>query len=50
MSINIFAEVFEKAINEFVDARAHDCVEVEILTRRLRLGIGGLKFARQERS
>ena len=42
-------EVFEKALNEFVDPGAHDCVEVEIPTRRLRLGTCGLRFVRQER-
>jgi hypothetical protein len=36
--------IFEKAVNEFVDPGAHDCVEVEILTRRLRLGTGGVRF------
>ena len=43
-AINIPEEVFEKALNEFVDPGAHDCVEVEIPTGRLKLGTGGLKF------
>ena len=43
-AINIPEEVFEKALNEFVDPGAHDCVEVEVTTSRLRLGISGLKF------
>ncbi len=43
-AINIPQEVFEKALNEFVDPGAHDCVEVEIPTGRLKLGTGGLKF------
>ena len=42
-AINAPAEVFEKALNEFVDPGANDCVEVET-SGRLRLGIGGLKF------
>ena len=37
-AINISEEVFEKALNEFVDPGAHDCVEVEIPTGRLKLG------------
>ena len=37
-------EVFEEALNEFVDPGSNDCVEVEIPTRRLRLGTSGLKF------
>ena len=43
-AINIPEEVFDKALNEFVDPGAHDCVEVETPTGRLRLGTGGLKF------
>ena len=43
-AINAPEEVFEKAVNEFVDPGAHDCVEVEMITGRLRLGTGGLKF------
>jgi hypothetical protein len=43
-AINIPEQIFEKALNEFVDPGAHDCVEVEIPTGRLRLGTGGLKF------
>ena len=43
-AINIPEEVFEKALGEFVDPGAHDCVEVEIPTGRLRLGTGGVKF------
>lgn len=43
-AINIPEEVFEKALNEFVDPGAHDCVEVEIPTGRLKLGTGGLQF------
>ena len=43
-AIGIPEEVFEEALNEFVDPGAHDCVEVEIPTRRLRLGTGGLRF------
>jgi hypothetical protein len=43
-AIGIPEDVFEKALNEFVDPGAHDCVEVEIPTRRLRLGTGGLRF------
>jgi hypothetical protein len=43
-AIGIPEEVFERALNEFVDPGAHDCVEVEIPTRRLRLGTSGLRF------
>ena len=43
-AIDIPEEVFEKALNEFVDPGPHDCVEVEIPTGRLRLGTGGLRF------
>ena len=43
-AIGIPEDVFEKALNEFVDPGAHDCVEVEIPTGRLRLGTGGLRF------
>jgi hypothetical protein len=43
-AIGIPEEVFEKALKEFVDPGGHDCVEVEIPTRRLRLGTGGLRF------
>lgn len=43
-AIGIPEEVFEKALNEFVDPGAHDCVEIEIPTRRLRLRTGGLRF------
>ena len=43
-AISIPEEVFAKAVNEFVDPGAHDCVEVEATTGRLRLGIGALKF------
>ena len=43
-AISIPEEVFEKALAEFVDPGAHDCVEVEMPTGRLRLGTGGLKF------
>jgi hypothetical protein len=43
-AISIPEEVFAKAVNEFVDPGAHDCVEVEATTGRLRLGTGGLKF------
>jgi len=42
-AINIPEEVFEKALNEFVDPGSNDCVEVEI-PRRLTLGTSGLKF------
>jgi hypothetical protein len=45
-AINIPEEVFGKALNEFVDPGAHDCVEAEITTGRLRLGIGGLAILR----
>jgi hypothetical protein len=48
-AINIPREVFEKALNEFVDSGAHDCVEVEIPTGRLRLGLAVCAFVRQER-
>lgn len=41
---NIPEEVFGKALNEFVDPGAHDCVEVEIPSGRLKLGTGGLQF------
>jgi hypothetical protein len=41
-AIGIPEEVFEKAVKEFVDPGAHDCVEVEMPTLRLRLGTGGL--------
>ena len=43
-AIGIPEEVFEKALNEFVDPGAHDCVEVEMTTLRVRLGTGGLRF------
>ena len=43
-AINIPEEVFEKALNEFADPGAHECVEVEIPPGRLKLGAGGLKF------
>jgi hypothetical protein len=43
-AIGIPEEVFEKALNEFVDPGAHDCVEVEIPTRRVRLGTGGVRL------
>jgi hypothetical protein len=43
-AINVPEEVFEKALNEFVDPGAQNCVEVEIPTGRLRLGTGGLQF------
>jgi hypothetical protein len=36
-AINIPEEVFEQALKEFVDPGAHDCVEVELPTGRLRL-------------
>jgi hypothetical protein len=45
-AINIPEEVFGKALNEFADPGAHDCVEAEITTGRLRLGIGGLAILR----
>src|SRR4029453_6241558 len=49
-AIGIPEEVFEKAVKEFVDPGVHDCVEVELPTRRLRLGTGGLRsFVRLER-
>jgi hypothetical protein len=43
-AIGIPEEVFEKAVKEFVEPGAHDCVEVEMPTLRLRLGTGGLRF------
>jgi hypothetical protein len=43
-AINIPKEVFEKALTEFVDPGARDCVEVEISSGRLKLGTGGLQF------
>ena len=43
-AINAPAEVFEKALNEFVDPGANECVEIEATTGRLRLGTSGLKF------
>jgi hypothetical protein len=45
-AINISEEVFGKALNEFVDPGANDCVEVEITTGRLKLGTGGLQFCK----
>ena len=45
-AISIPEEVFAKAVNEFVDPGAHDCVEVEATTGRLRLGTGGLQFCK----
>jgi hypothetical protein len=43
-AISIPEEVFEKALKEFVDPGAHECVEVEMPTGRLRLGTAGLRF------
>jgi hypothetical protein len=37
-AINIPEEVFGKALNEFVNPRTHDCVEVGNIKGRLRLG------------
>jgi hypothetical protein len=43
-AINIPEEVFGRALDEFIDPGEHICVEVDITTRRLRLGTGGLRF------
>jgi hypothetical protein len=48
-AISIPEEVFEKALKEFVDPGAHECVEVEMPTGRLRLEPPACDFAKQER-